>query len=135
MGYTTVILGIALFCGLLAYMFFKLGDQSQTSPDGKRTSHFVLQLIMLVFLLSGVVLLGKATLDSQNHCDWLETNSTISASVSHYEYAWTCEENTANTANTFYYIVMGWVSIVFLYLVTYFVYSVLVFLGWVVPKE
>ena len=134
MGTALIIGGITAFCFLLIYMFFKLNDVKTKSPDGTKIGHFLLQLIVLLFLLSSLILLGKATLDGRDSCSFVNTNTTIEGGLTSYNYDYICEADTKNTVNIFYYVVVSFVSLTFLYLFISFIYSVLVFLGWVVPK-
>ena len=134
MGSAIILAGITVFCFILVYMFFKLNDIKIKNPDGNQTGTFLLQLLVLLFLLSSIVLLGKATLDARNECAFINSSTTVDGATTNYNYTYICEEDTRNTVNIFYYLIMGFVSILFLYLSVMFVYSVLTYLGWVVPK-
>ena len=134
MGSALIIAGITAFCFILVYMFFKLNDIKIKNPDGNQTGTFLLQLLVLLFLMSSIILLGKATLDARDECAFMNTSTTVNGTTTNYNYTYLCEEDTNTTVNTFYYIVMGFVSLLFLYLFISFVYSVLIYIGWVVPK-
>lgn len=129
----TTIIGIGVFLFIISYVLFKIG--SGETGDGNK--HFLLQLLLFFFLFFGIILLGKATLDSNNYCDTV-VNQTVEDSVTNtttYTYDYVCIENTTSTSLTFYKGTLWLVRIFALYLLIYFTYEVLKFIGWVVPGE
>jgi hypothetical protein len=120
-------IGVALF--VIVYMLFKLKTDT---ADGN--NHFLLQLLLLFLLIGGVVLLGKAVLDSNNDCSWLANNSTVSGAVTTYDYSYYCQESVNTTAHTFYSLTLWFARLVSLYIFFFISYKVLEFLGWVTPK-
>lgn len=127
----TLLIGIGLVMGLLMILLFKL--RSTESPDGH--NHFLLQILILFFIIGGLVLMAKTTLDDQNPCSWNVVNSTTSGLSTSYVYDYQCSTNTHNTATVFYKAVVWFASLFMLYLFLFFIYQVLKFVGWVVPKK
>lgn len=125
---SSVMIGIGIGVFLLLYMTFKL----QTSEDGN--NHFLLQLLLMFFIIAGLVMLGKATMDSKDHCSWNVVNSTVSGDTTAYGYDYQCNENTHTTSTTFYKGMLWFARIFALYILVYLIYKSLVFIGWVVPK-
>ena len=115
---------------LLVYIMFKI----KTDVDANTQNHFLLQLIILFFIIGLFALLGKATLDESINCEWIVDNSTVNNNVTTYETSYTCSEAQNNTGLNFYKAIMWMVRILFLYVFLYIAYEVLKYLGWVVPK-
>lgn len=103
-------------------LFFKLNS----TEDNK---HFLLQLLLLGFVLVIVVLIGKAALDYKDDCSWVVANSTTSGGYDIYNYNYQCHTNDKTTADTFYKITLWIMRIVAIYIFLYFVYEVLVSFG------
>ena len=113
---------LAIVGAMLLILFFKLND----AEDKK---HFLLQLLILGFVLGIILLAGKTALDYKDDCSWLVNNSTTSGSTSTYEYAYTCHTNTNTTANTFYNVTVWVMRIFAVYMLIYFFYEVAVYFG------
>jgi len=127
----TLLIGIALVMGLLMILLFKL--RSSESPDG--SNHFLLQILILFFIVGGIILMAKATLDVQDPCSWNVINSTTSSLTTSYAYEYQCSPNTHNTSLLFFKSVIWFAGLMMLYIVLFFIYQVLKFIGWVVPKQ
>ena len=52
---------IGVFSFLLLFMFFKLGEN-------KEKNHYILQLIILGFLMGLFVIIGKNAIDEKDYC-------------------------------------------------------------------
>lgn len=122
MGGAILINSLAVVGVLLVILFFKLND----SEDKK---HFLLQLLLLGFILGIAVLVGKTALDYKDDCSWLVMNDTISGDYTVYNYDYQCHENTNTTAETFYKVTTWIMRIVAIYIFLYFVYELLVYFG------
>lgn len=125
-----ILIGIGVTMFLLVYIMFKI----KTDVDANTQNHFLLQLIILFFIIGLFALLGKATLDESINCEWIVDNSTVNNNVTTYETSYTCSEAQNNTGLNFYKAIMWMVRILFLYVFLYIAYEVLKYLGWVVPK-
>lgn len=121
--------GIGLF--LLIYMFFKF-NRFNDSEQGK--NHFLLQLIILFFIIAGFILLGKATVDLQQPCSFQVVNSSETAGTYTYDYDYVCFEEVSNTGTIFYKIMSWFVRIFSFYIFIYIIYEVLKFWGVIIPK-
>ena len=110
-------IGIVLF--VLIVLFNRLGNN-----DGG-SSHYLLQLLVLGFILGCLLLVGKTAVDNQDTCAWNVVNSTTSGSVTSYGYEYQCIENTKNTNNVFFKSIVWFVKIVSIYIVLYFIYELL----------
>jgi len=130
MGNITLLLGIGIFAVICIYMFFKLSEQ--TKETGR--SHFILQLLILFFVLISLVLIGKVGLDDSNMCEFVITDSTLIANTTTYNHTYLCETNTNTTSETFYQTTLWFFRLVLIYMFIYFAYEVLVFTGLVIPK-
>ena len=126
-----VLIGVGIGLFLLIYMFFKF-NRFNDSQQGK--NHFLLQLIILFFILAGFVLLAKATIDVQNDCSFQVTNSTVSGSDYTYNYDYVCQETTTSTATIFYKIMLWFVRIFSFYILIYIFYEVMKYWGVIIPK-
>jgi len=126
MGLLTLVgLGIASF--LLILLFFKLGEIRQSGSN-----HFLLQLLVLGFILGTFILIGKATIDAENSefCSWNVVNSTeVDINTSTYGYDYQCHTNTSSTGVTFYKMITWFVRVVATYIVLYFIYEILNYFG------
>lgn len=128
MGNITIMIGAGLVAFLFLYMLFKLGERGQETGD----KHFLLQLLLLFFVASLIVIIGKTALDDKDFCAWNVENATNTGSTTQYDYGYHCETNTNSTVRTFYNITLGFFTVLSLYIFGYFVYEVLKYLGWVV---
>lgn len=155
-----VLVGIGITAFLLLYLMFKL----KTDVDAGGQNHFILQLLLLFFIIGTIALLGKATMDESSNCEWL-TNQTselyvygnnftgyhwdydtgtapdgpqVDAYLFHknitYDYGYYCSDSINNTGLNFYKTIMWLVRLLFTYIFLYLTYEILKYLGWVVPK-
>lgn len=128
-----LMLGLGITGFLLIFMFFKLGD-----PERKH-EHIFLQLILLGFILSVFVLIGKASLDTDDYayCSWNLNNYTSSGgNVTDMNYAFECPSTTPNTATTFYKLSLWIMRITITYLVIYYIFQLMNYFGIIKkPKE
>jgi hypothetical protein len=108
-----LIAGLGVVGLLLIMLFFKLGERE----DNK---HFLLQLIFLGFIVFVMILIGKTTIDYNDNCSWLVTNSTTSGSLTSYQYSYQCSTNNNNTASSFYDVTVWIFRIVIIYLFLYY---------------
>ena len=113
---------LAIVGALLLILFFKLNE----AEDKK---HFLLQLLLLGFVLGIIVLAGKTALDYKDDCSWLVNNDTVTGDTTSYNYTYQCHTNENNTASIFYNITVWVMRIVAIYILLYFVYEILVFFG------
>ena len=121
--------GIALF--LLIYMFFKF---NRFSDEKQGSNHFLLQLLILFFILAGFLLLAKATVDVSNNCEQELVNSTVVGDTSVYNYDIVCNESPYNTSSIFYKVILWFVRIISFYIFIYIAYEVLKYWKVIIPK-
>lgn len=131
MGNITLLIGIGIFAIICIYMFFKLGEQQKETKQ----SHFILQLLILFFVLISLVLVGKVGLDDSNHCEFVNSNSTIVGNVTTNDYVYLCETNINSTSNIFYKTTLWFMRLILIYMFIYFTYEVLIYFGVVIPKQ
>lgn len=118
----TVLLGaMGIVAFLLLLLFFKLGQ------DEKK--HYLFQILILSFVFVIIVLLGKTGLDYKDNCSWLVTNSTVSGSITSYQYGYQCSTNTSNSANIFYEVTVWIMRVTGIYMFLYFLYEILIYFG------
>lgn len=115
MGGSVLIGGLGIALAVFVAIFYKL---SQNEDEG--FGHFALQILFLGFIMGGLVLVGKATLDYKDNCAWLVSNSTTSGTTTNYNYTYECSENTNNTSTTFYKSTLWVMIITSIYLLVYF---------------
>lgn len=125
-----IIAGIGLTIFLLAYIMFKL----KTDVNDGGQNHFILQLILMFFIVGLIALLGKATLDSGSVCNWNVINQTVTANTTTFVNSYQCATPVTNTSLNFYKASLWIVRILFTYIFLYIAYEVLKYIGWVVPK-
>lgn len=113
----TLVVGLGIVGLLLMLLFFKLGE-----GEGER-SHWILQVLMLGFIVGVMVLIGKATMDDQDNCSWLTNSTTVTGNTTSYTHVYTCNDNANNTARTFYDVTVWILRIVGIYILLYFAWS------------
>ncbi len=116
MGNLTLLIGLGIVIAILIYMFFRMGEQKDEKGAAR---HFILQIIILVFVFVGLLLIGKVALDDQDFCAWNVANSTTSGVTTSYEYDYECSDNTNTTAVTFYKALTYFIIIVAFYVLVY----------------
>lgn len=121
----TLIIAIASVGFLLAYLFFKTGEEYD--------KHFLLRLLLLGCLFGIFVLLGKVGLDSQNTCDLVMNETLVDGNLSTYNYEAVCYDNTQyNTGLTFYKLTLWIVRLLSAYILIYFFYELFMWLSKVI---
>lgn len=129
MGNLTLLVALGIFGFMLLFMFFKLRS------DGQESEHFLLQLLVLGFLLGVFVLIGKVGLDDKDFCSWNVANSTVSGDVTVYDYDYECSTNTKTTSTNFYSLITWLIRCVVIYVVLFFFYDLTKRLGWIGGKK
>lgn len=117
-----LIIGLGIVGFLLAYLFFKSGDDYQ--------EHVLLRILLLGLLFGVFILIGSAGLDSTTSCDVIISNQTEyevvgNATVTEFSYDTLCyEKGSDNTALSFYQLTLWIVRLVSTYLIIYLVYKI-----------
>lgn len=120
----SILLGaIALVAFLLVYLMVKLDE-----------GLYPVKILLLFFFFGSLLLMGKVTLDNNDYCSWNVANSTVSGSTTTYEYERECATNEHTTAFTFYNGLTWFVRIISILLFVFFIYKVLEYFGFIVPK-
>lgn len=119
MGNVTLLAGIGIVCFVLVYMFFKLRED-------KEKQHGLLQILLLFLLLGGILLIGKSVYDNKDFCSWLPTNSTENGTTINYNYTYSCETNTNNTAFIFYKSTLWLMRLFVGYIFIFYSYKILI---------
>ena len=115
MSYAVLIAGLGIIGFLLAYLFFKFEDKQ----------HELLRLLLLGCLFGVFVLVGKVGLDSNNRCELLLSNQTVSDGVTVFEYESLCYEvSESNSGLVFYKLTMWIVRLISGYLLVYLFYYI-----------
>lgn len=107
---------------ILIALFYVLGQDEET--------HYALKVILLAFILGIIVLLGKVSIDEQNYCDLVVSNSTVSGNTTSYSYDRVCEVNANSTASAFYNITLWVMRLVTLYLIISFSFQIFNYFNW-----
>lgn len=127
MSNVTLLIGLGIVLFSLLYMFFKLGANKAEGETG----HFILQIIILVFMFMIMLMIGKVGLDDYQHCS-IEVNETDTYdgapplenhSYSVYTYDRVCFDNENTTANTFYKSITYFIIIVAFYTLVYILWT------------
>jgi hypothetical protein len=122
--------GMGIVGFLLIFMFFKLGEGEK--------KHYLLQLLMLGFILGIFVLIGKASLDSNDYsyCSWNMKNYTsVGGNITDMNYSFECPNNPPNTAGTFYKTTLWIMRVTFIYLFIYYFYELMSYFGLIKRRE
>jgi hypothetical protein len=122
-------LGMGIVGFLLIFMFFKLGENEK--------KHYLLQLLMLGFILGIFVLIGKAGLDTNDYsyCSWNMKNYTMTGgNVTNMNYAFECPSNPPSTAGTFYKTTTWIMRVTIIYLFIYYFYELMMYFGLIKRK-
>lgn len=105
----TVIIGVTAVCALFLFMMSRLTEQ-----------HLVLQLLVMIFVLSAIMLIPKAAMDAQTVCEAVVNTSTTSGSTTAYTYQDFCYDRPEGTAESFlqltqrmYYLVLAYAFVFF----------------------
>lgn len=107
------ILGLGVGVFALLYIAFNLEDK-----------HQVVKGFALFFALFTLVLIAKTSIDDTRTCDLVLINETDTMSATNitdkiFQYDTICYDTTENTAtpNIYFRLVLGFISIVFIYLI------------------
>jgi hypothetical protein len=134
MSSVTVLAGASVVTFLLILLFWKLGEKNESG----QSTHVFLQILLLGFILSGIVIIGKASLDDSGvSCDWLTNSTTLNATsnITTYTYSYNCASTGVSTGRTFYGITVWIMRLVGVYIFCYLVWVVLVYFGYVGEKK
>lgn len=112
-------IGVVLF--VLVVIFNRLGNNEEGS------SHYLLQLLVLGFILGCLLLVGKVVVDNPDNCSWNQANATITGNVTTYGYSYDCFDDGKTTGDVFFKSIVWFVKIISIYLVLYFVYELLTY--------
>lgn len=129
MGNLTLLMALGIFGFMLLFMFFKLRS------DGQESEHFLLQLLVLGFLLGVFVLIGKVGLDDKDFCSWNVANSTVSGDTTVYVYDYECSTNNKTTSTSFYTLITWLIRCIVIYIILFFFYDLAKRLGWISGKK
>lgn len=106
--YTPLIIGVGIVCMVLAYLMNTLDEK-----------HWVLKMVILLFIASSLLLIPKASIDATTVCESVVANSTaVTSTITSYEYesfCYTRDETTSvsflETYNLMYYIIIGYMIV------------------------
>lgn len=133
-----VVVGAGIVCLILVLLFFRLGYNGRSSDEGggsKVPSHYPLQILILGFILTLFLIIGKASLDeSDQSCAWLVNQSTTSGANVTYTYDYSCNDNGTTTGESFYSMTVWIMRLFGIYLFGYLVFAVLSHFGYVGGK-
>lgn len=129
MGSESIIIAYSVLGFLSLYLFKTLLQTEATKSSARLNSvengvsidkkvdplTFGLELLCIGLFLFSIIGLGKGVLETYDYCSILPTNSTLSGSLTQYDYERVCFTNTNSEAVTFYelgYVIM-YIFIVF----------------------
>jgi heme/copper-type cytochrome/quinol oxidase subunit 2 len=133
MSSVTILIGASVVTFLLILLFMQMGKSSKDENGDKTGSnHVLLQVLLLGFILSGLVIIGKASFDdSGKNCGWLVNQSISSGNTTSYDYNYICSTDNTTTGFTFYQLTVWIMRLVGIYIFCYLVYVVLTYFGFV----
>ena len=137
MGNISVLVGAGIVTFLLLILLWKL-DGGKREDGGNGNTHVLLQILLLGFILAGIVVIGKASLDDSGKvCDWLvnSTNLNTVTNVTSYTYDYSCVSTSEGTGQTFYKLTVWIMRLIGIYILCYLVYVVLVYFGYIGQKK
>ena len=103
---------LGLIIGLLGLAFLLFYISNNLSEK-----HYLLKLICLVFILIYIILLSKTTLDYQDNCAILLSNTTNITNTTLYSYDYICFPNSNTTSTIFYKSIIWFVRIISAYII------------------
>jgi len=118
-----IIIGSLGLAFLSAYIFFKLGE------NGK-SEHFILQLLMIAFIIGSVSTLGGAVYKGTN-CHLIPTNATNTNNQITYTYDEVCYSEPVANSDSFVQLTSYYYQFFTTYLILYFIYRVLLTFGYI----
>jgi uncharacterized protein with PQ loop repeat len=126
MDFITLNIGIVAFL-LLSFIYFT----SLINIGGEnKNEHVFLRLFLVFVFMSLLLLIANGTRSNKNYCDFVVNNQTVANATTSYTYRYECIENTANTANTFYWAIL-WLNRIFWgYIFVYATYKALKYWPW-----
>jgi len=116
MGSFSIILGAGILSFVSGYVLFKLAERSR---DKDFDSHNALQILMFFLLISSLFLVGKASYDDRDYCDFVVNQTTITGNDTFYHYNYECVSNSNNTAKWLYRIPLFIIQMAGIYLEIY----------------
>ena len=119
----SLILAIGIVCFLILKIAFNLDEQ-----------HFLLKLLLIMITLSIMILIPKVAVDTNDHCDFVLSNTTVSGNLTSYQYDHLCVENVKRTDTIFYKSYLFFLLIFVLYVLVYFHKEAIEFLGSLLRK-
>jgi len=132
-----VVVGMGVVAFLSLYMVFNLRNSvAESFTDKGGNKHFLLQLIFLFLFFGSLLFIGNATMKADGtvcSINYYVNGSGHGHPGEHYDYE--CYSTGNTQGNGFYRAVLWVVRLSMIYVVIYFVWETLKFLGWVVPRE
>ena len=142
-----LLLSVLVTIIILLVLFVKLGDSD-------KTEHWVLQFLVLGFIVGLVIIVGKIGLDSNQICNWnMNDTSTVNNytfgcynstghliynlsnctanaeplllnSYTNYSITYDCETSSSQTGFTFYKTILWFVRVVAAYIIIFFIVEI-----------
>lgn len=116
MGSFSLIIGAGILSLVSGYILFKLAERGR---DEEFDSHNALQILMFFLLISSLFLVGKASYDDRNYCDFVVNQTMITGDNTSYTYDYLCVDNTSSTGKWIYRIPLFIIQAAGLYLIIY----------------
>ena len=121
MGNITILFGI----GLVAFIFTFLFGLLSMNRDGEgQSKHPIIQILILAFIASLMLIAGKVALDDKDNCAWNVVNATVSGDTSTYGYEYQCSTNPNESAGIFYKMITWFAYFLSAYLFVFIVMSI-----------
>lgn len=130
MGNEIVVAGASIFSFLMIYIFFKLGEHTESSEvtmmsdeKNNRYSNFLFVMFRLLtfgFFLLSLMILAGAILDGSQYCTVSVSNHTISNGTDIYSYSNVCFPNTKTDATSLFQLTHTYVFVILAFIVVSF---------------
>lgn len=104
----SIVIAGGIMASISAYMLFKIKD-SETGAN--------LQPLFFFMILASFMIIGSASYESRNDCQYLLDNYTISGNITNNNYSYTCTERAGSAGSWSYRLPLffGYLSSLYLF--------------------
>lgn len=114
--------GVVLILGLAVFIFVLIGLSFRFNQS-ENQKHEALQLLFFGIIMASLMLVGKATVDYNDYCDFVVVNeTTVNSSLTTYEYNYQCGENDNETSKSLLDLSLWLFRLTLAYIVVYVFY-------------
>lgn len=130
---------MSLLAVISAYAFFSLLKHSENKKDKvftiKTAFYEGIKILMLGLLITSMFLVNKTAFDDRHNCEWLETNSTVSANTTVINHAYVCSDNDTNTTPWSLKLPLWIIRILGIFTIIYLIYMVYDYFDWLLGDK